>query len=184
VIGIREIAWFMLLFWSALAQALTGTLKTGMLSARWAPDLGLLLFLAVAARLGRKDLAAERRPVGFVGILLISVAARLAFSVQAVAPVLAGFLAVLFWQNTLRRGLDVERPLVRIVVASGAGVMLFFWWRIVRETNLGDVIGGSGSVSWADVGAWRGVLLTSALAPILMPLCLRLPGLSPLWGRK
>ena len=43
MIGIREIAWFMLLFWSALAQALTGTLKTGMLSARWAPDLGLLL---------------------------------------------------------------------------------------------------------------------------------------------
>jgi hypothetical protein len=170
VIGGREIAWLMLLFWSAMIQASTGFLASGLMSPRWAPDLGLLLFLAVAARLGRKDLAASRKPVGFLGILLVSAASRLAFSVQAVAPVLTGLLAVLFWQNTLRRGLDVERPMIRILVAGGASMLLLFWWHLVREANLIGISGEVSPVVWSDVGAWRSVLLTSALAPALMPI--------------
>jgi hypothetical protein len=174
----------MLLFWSAWAQSLGGFLADGPLSPRWTPDLGLLLFLAVSARLGRKDLATSKEPAGFVGIVLISALAREAFSVQAVAPILASFIAVLFWQNTLRRGVDVERPFVRMVVVGVSGAMLLFWWHLVREVNLGAINGGKFRITWADPGAWRGVLLTTALAPLLMPLCLRLPGLGLLWGRR
>ena len=179
-----RLSWGLLLFWSAWAHALTGFLADGLLSPRWAPDLGLLLFLAVAARLGRKDLAVSKSPPGFAGLVLVTLLARTAFTVQAVAPILAGLIAVLFWQNTLRRGLDVERPLIRIVVAGGAALLLLTWWHFVREATLTDVRGGAAAVTWRDNGAWRGVLLTSVLAPFAMPLFLGLPGLGPLWRRR
>jgi hypothetical protein len=179
-----RLSWGLLLFWSAWAHALTGFLASGLMSPRWVPDLGLLLFLAVAARLGRKDLATSKSPPGFAGLVLVTLIARVAFSVQAVAPILAGLIAVLFWQNALRRGIDVERPLIRIVVVAGASLMLLAWWHFVREANLPAIKGGPAMVSWLDDGAWRGVLLTSALAPIAMPLCLGLPGLGPLWRRR
>ena len=179
-----RLSWVMLLFWSAWAQALTGFFASGLMSPRWAPDLGLLLFLAVAARLGRRDLATSKSPPGFGGLVLVTLIARVAFSVQAVAPILAGLIAVLFWQNALRRGIDVERPLIRMLVVGVASLMLLAWWHLVRESNLPELKVGADRVSWLDAGAWRGVLLTSALAPIAMPLCLGLPGLGPLWRRR
>lgn len=178
---VRQLGWLLLLCWLTWLQAARGWLGARVLPPEWVPDLGLLLFLAVAARLDQRVMARRHETTGIAGLVLAAAAAELCISIQAAAPVLAGWLGVLLWQNLWRRGLDVERPLLRILVAGSGALGLLAWRRLVQGL---DLAGSSVPLTASGDGAWRGVLLTAALAPVVMPALLALPGLPWYWRRR
>jgi hypothetical protein len=181
----RWIGWVMLLVWATWCQGSVAWLSARPSLAAWTPDLGVLLFLAVAARLGRKLMARKRETVGHIGLLVAVVWAESANSSLGLAPILAGWMGVLIWQDFWRRGVDVEQPLLRILMGGSAALGLLLWRHLVIAMELSeetrDVVAG---LQLADQGAWRGVLLTAALAPLLMPLGLALPGLGLYWRER
>ena len=178
----RLLGWVLLVCWLVWLQATRGWLGARVLPTAWAPDLGLLLFLAVAARLDARLL--HRQGPGYVGLVLAAAGAEVALSIQAAAPVLAGWVGVLLWQNLWRRGVDVERPLLRILIAGSAAWALVLWRDLVQGLDLAAGVAIDAPVALGGDGAWRGVLATAALAPVLMPLLLGLPGLGLYVGRR
>ena len=172
----------MVLVWATWLEALGGWLAARAALAPWAPDLGLLLFLAIAARLGKKLMARKRETVGTVGLVLALALADASVSSLGVAPILAGWLGVLLWQDFWRRGVDVERPLLRILIAGSAALGLLAWHHLVLGLDLsGETRGVAAKLFPSDGGAWRSALLTAALAPLFMPLALALPGVGLFW---
>jgi len=180
--GGRSIGWLMVLVWATWLEALSGWMGARPALAAWAPDLGLLLFLAIAARLGAKLMAKKRETVGTFGLVVAMSAAEASVSSLGLAPILAGWLGVLFFQGFWRRGLDVERPLLRLLIAGGATLGLLIWHHIVLGLDLAEETRKlTATVFSFDAGAWRSVLLTAALAPVLMPIALALPGVGLYW---
>ena len=180
--GGRTVGWLMVLVWATWLEALSGWLGARPGWGPWAPDLGLLLFLAIAARLGAKWMANKRETVGTFGLVVALSAAEGAVSSLSLAAILAGWLGSLFLQEFWRRGLDVERPLLRMSIAGGAALGLMLWHHLVLGWDLaGETRGLSASVVSFDEGSLRSVLLTAALAPILMPVALALPGVGLYW---
>lgn len=180
--GGRTIGWLMVLVWATWLEAFSGWLGSRPALAPWAPDLGLLLFLAIAARLGARWMANKRETVGTFGLVIAFSAAEGAVSSLSMAAILAGWLGVLFFQEFWRSGLDVERPLLRILIAGGAALGLIIWHHGVLGLDLAQETRGlAGRVIAFDSGSLRSVLLTAALAPVLMPVALALPGVGLYW---
>lgn len=181
----RALGWLLLVCWFTWIQAGSGWLGARVLPPAWVPHFGLLLFLAVAARLDVRLMARRNERAGYAGLVLAAAASEIALTVQAPAPVLAGWIGLLGWQNLWRRGLDVERPLLRILVSGSGAAVLLLWRTLVLDL---DLAASSGPIDadflYADAGAWRGVLLTAALAPLVMPLSLALPGIGLYWRKR
>ena len=178
----RMTGWLLLVCWLTWIQAARGWAGASAMSAAWVPDPALLIFLAVAARLGSRPMARRHETTGYVGLVLAAAGAELCLSIQAAAPVLAGWVGVLLWQNLWRRGVDVERPLLRILMAGSAALGLGLWRRLVQGLDLaGEAARTQAELLPAGTGAWRGVLITAVLAPLVMPLLLALPGLPLYW---
>ncbi|MBC8451377.1 MAG: hypothetical protein H8D72_01575 [Planctomycetes bacterium] len=175
----------MVLVFATWFEAVGGWLATRDALAPWAPDLGLLFFLAIAARLGQKLMARKRETVGTFGLVVAISWAESATSSLTPAPILAGWLGVLMWQGFWRRGVDVERPLLRILISGSAALGLLGWRHLVLGLDLADETQALGAVlALPDAGAWRGALLTAALAPLFMPFALALPGVGLYWRER
>ena len=74
---VRQLGWLLLLCWLTWLQAARGWLGARVLPPEWVPDLGLLLFLAVAARLDQRVMARRHETTGIAGLVLAAAAAEL-----------------------------------------------------------------------------------------------------------
>lgn len=180
--GARLLGWAMVLLWLTWGLALEGWLAARPAIALWVPNLGLLFFLAIGARLGRKLLATKAESVGSFGLILAAVLAEGALSSLSTAAVWVGWLLVWNWQLFCRRGFDVEEIIVRPWLVGIAAWLLLLWRDLVLHMDLrAELSLTQHAAQLFDQGAWRGVLVTAVLAPMLMPLCLRLPGVQLYW---
>lgn len=178
----RLLGWVMVLVWLSWAEALEGWLAARPALSAWVPDLGLLVFLAIGARLGRKLMARKGETVGSVGLIVAAVFAEGAVSSLSTAAVAVGWLVAWNWLLFWRRGFDVEELVVRPLVAGSAALLLIGWRHLVHSADLqAELVSTQAAAHMFDAGAWHGALTTAVLAPFLMPLALRLPGVGLYW---
>lgn len=155
--------------WGAWLLGLQGFLATGALGP-WTPDLGLVLLLGLGARLSREE---SRRAALLVAL------ARAAFTTDAAAAVVTGYLGAVALASTLRGALEIDHVLVRGVVAAFLGGGLAAWWIACHQLALP---GTPVAVGFTDV--WRTALATGLAALVAAPLAYRLPGFASIRRRR
>lgn len=162
--------WILLALWAAWLLALQGLLAQRL--GAWTPDLGVVLLLALVPRLGPEQLPALALVLGL---------ARCGVSVDPPAAILAGVLGIAALVGMARGVLQLESPAARSLFAALGALLLALWLEGVARVRLpeSDVL----PTLWL-LSQWRLALATGACAPLLAPLLVRLPGLTPLRRRR
>jgi hypothetical protein len=167
--------WILLAVWSAWLHAVQGLWAA---SSPWAPDLGAVLLIALAARVQARDLP-------LVGLAIA--VGRLAVSVDPPAAVLAGVLGVTALVRGLRSAVEVGGPLPRTLLAGAATLLIAAWLSFVHDFHAAREaafaapgVSGLSSVSLS----WRAALTAAGVSLALGPALARLPGLTPLRRRR
>ena len=155
--------------WSAWLFALQGFLASAWLGA-WTPDLGLVLLLALDARL---ETAETRRAALLVAL------ARATFSADAPAALVAGYLAVTGITRALRGGLEIDGFLPRAILAAGLAGALAAWWMLCYQLAQPGV-----QVAIALVDLWPTAVASGTAALVFTPLAIRLPGFASIRRRR
>lgn len=161
----RVLSWVLFFLYAAWAAALSGLCATSGLGL-YAPDLGLVLLFAWAARL-----PGSRAPLAALCVAL----ARSCFSADPPLALAAAELTALGLFAALGAGLEVDRALLRAVLCAGGAWLSSLLLVGARALALG-----------ADAGVlaahplWPGALATGVACLFLAPLATRLAGLSPL----
>lgn len=164
------LAWVLLGVWSAWLFAVQGLVASADSLGTWTPELGLVLVLALDGHM---------RGRGARGVALLVSAARIAVGTDPPLAVVAGYLGFVGLTAGLRSTVEIDRPLPRALLAAAAALGLSAYWRTCRILDAGDVVGG------LDVlGVWPHAVSTAIAALFLPPVLARLPGLTPLWGRR
>jgi hypothetical protein len=148
------------------AVALSGLLASTRVLGAFAPDLGLVLLFAWAARL-----RGSRAPVAALLVAL----ARASFSADPPLAVAAAELTALGLFLALGAGLEVDRALLRAFLC-GVGAWLSSLLLVTARTL---ALGGD-SAALAGVPLFSGALATALACLLLAPLAARLAGLAPL----
>jgi len=107
---------------------------------------------------------------------------RTAFSADPPLAILAGYLGFVGVCHFVRGALELDRPLVRAVIACLGAALLARLWTAAQANelaSLGSPGVGAGLVSFA----WTNALATGLAALLLGTALARLPGLRPLWRR-
>lgn len=167
-----DLAWLLLAVSATLLYAVQGALVRAPVIGAWIPDAGLVIVLALAARApgGRALLAAVAVGSG-----------RAAVSIDPASAVLAGYIAAAAVTLALRAVLDVERPLLRALLAGGAALALSSWLCAVRYLRALERPEDLVAVPGAVVGV---ALATAAAAVVLGPLVPLAGPLVPLWRTR
>lgn len=161
----RLLAWALFFLYAAWGTALSGLCATGPLGP-YAPDLGLVLLFAWAARL-----PGSRAPLAALCVAL----ARSCFSADPPLALAAAELTALGLFSALGAGLEVDRALLRAVLCAAAAWLSALLLVGARALALGA---DAGLVSAHPL--WPGALATGIACLLLAPLATRLAGLSPL----
>lgn len=169
---LRLVAWGMLAVWASwltALQAVTVT-KTGL--GPFTPDLSGLLLVACAARLHKRDVV----PAAIVICL-----ARVAFSVESPAALLAGYLGAATLVRSARRVADLERPAFALALTGIVEFGLATWLVLVHALRAGAPVGDRLAESLPLVAA---VTATTAACALFAGGLVFLPGLTPLRNRR
>lgn len=170
----RRLAWVAFGTWMLLCFALQGWLAQGA-GASWFPELGLLLLIALVARM-------EERDAWIAGAL----AAFLRASVSGEPPIvqLSALLGLALLVLVLRSSLEIEAPLLRGALALFGVLATDLWMCLARLAR----------AWWAGAGLeglrppllpLLSVAISSGICALLLgPLLAHLPGLSPLRSRR
>lgn len=173
--GHRLLAWCLLGAWTVWAVALQSLLAaSGQPILFWVPQMGPVIFLALASRLETRDL-----PVAAFIVAL----ARAACGLEPPAAILFGLLVLAGFVRVLRGVLVLDGPVTRAVLAGMAALALALWLDVVHHMRLGFAP-DPGPAAWPWGALFRTALATAAAALLLAPAIRRLPGLSPLWDRR
>lgn len=165
-------AWGCLLVWSTWLFALQGLLAANPRLGSWTPDAGLLFCFALLLALPE-----SRARWAAVWIAL----ARTAFGADPPLAVLAGYLGFVGLCHAARTVFDLERPLVRGLVAGlGAAGLARFWSAARAQALAAEGV----RVPALETFAWTGAATTAVAALLLLPALARLPGLQPLRRRR
>jgi len=167
----RLVGWLMLAVWAGWIAAAQGLLAAQPVFARLVPDALLCLFLACAARFESADLPK---------VALLCGMARVAYSIEPPAAILAGFLAAAFGVRAVASVADLDGASVRTVLAGIVGYGLSAWLFVVHEAREG----ATGELGPELLAQLPGALATAALAFLAGPALARLPGLTPLRRRR
>ena len=165
-----RLAWLLLVVWCAWLYAAQGALASEPGIGPWAPDLGLLLLLALDGRMARDDAR--------LAALLVALT-RISFTADPPLAIFAGYLGAFWLSGRLREIVEVDRPLPRAILAGGLAALLSTFWIASRLVSLSSET----AFALSPDMVWRGAVTTAVAALLFMPLLLRLPGLSPLWRR-
>ncbi len=157
--------------WLSAAQAL---LITRSPLGPWVPDLVLLLVVATAAKLHRRDVA----PAAFVLALC-----RTATTVDSPAAILAGFGILSVLIHWARRFADANRVSVRLAMVSSGALLFAGWMALVRSAELGAQ-GTPTAVGQQFLPLLPGVLVTTLAGAVLFQGLTWLPGMTPLRRRS
>ena len=168
--GARRLAWVMLCFWAAALVALQSWVAEQPALARWTPELGLVLLVA---------LAGQRHFASLLWASFWLATTRLAFSIELPSAVLAGYLGVALLLRALCSVFELRGFLARALVSGSAAWLFLEWLAFVHSWHAGL------SALPPSVAVAANPIATSALASALCgvalgPLLRRLPGSSPL----
>ena len=173
--------WILLVLWAAWAQAAQGFFSA---ATPWAPDLGVVLLLSLAARL-----PTEHLPKAALAVAL----GRVVVSVETPTAVFAGLLALTAGARGLRSMLEINGVVARSLIA-GLGTWAFAAWlsRVheMRVLSKASMHTPNFPAAWAEQNplaesaGWQVPLATAVVALLLGPALARLPGLGPLHRRK
>ncbi len=164
------VAWLLLVVWCAWLYAAQGALASEPVVGAWAPDLGLLLLLALDGRMARNDAR--------LAALLVALT-RIAFTADPPLAVFAGYLTAFWLSGRLREIVEIDRPLPRTILAGLLSCMLSAFWITSRIVAVSSEV----TFTLSPDLVWRGAVTTAIAALFFTPLLFRLPGLSPLWRR-
>jgi hypothetical protein len=167
--------WILLAVWSAWLHAVQGIWGA---SSPFAPDLGVVLLIALAARVQTHDLP-------LIGLSLA--VGRLAVSVDPPAAVLAGTLGLTALVRGLRAGVEVGGPLPRTLLAAVSTVLLAAWLGFVHDFHAAReaAVVAPGLEGLSNVAVhWRAATTSAGVSLLFGPALARLPGLSPLRKRR
>ncbi len=179
----RALGYLLLAAWGSWLSAGMG------LAGRWGatsvflPDPVLVLVVLIAAKLPRRE--------AFPGALILALA-RIAFSIDPPVAILASYLGAALFLRGMRRGVEIQGPLMRGLLCTAIVWMDAFWLvgvRAQRAVFAGDgglALGLPGGDTWlraASYGAPR-ALTSGLLAMIFGAALLRLPGLRLLERRR
>ena len=163
-------AWVCLIVWAVWLFALQGSLAASSL-ARWTPDLGVVLLLALTARL---TTARARWAAFWIAC------ARISFSGDPALAIVAGYLGFVGLCRVLRAAVELDRPLVRGLLGGLSALVLAWFWTNAYAFGRPSYGVDANLATFQTTGA----VATALTALVLGGLVTRLPGLSPLWSRR
>lgn len=160
------LAFLFALVWLALADALSGALASSGVLGPAAPDLGIVLFIALcAAAPGRRALP----------LAVVAAAARAGLSIEPRMALLTALVASALAVDLLRGFVDPRGPFARAALSAGSATGLALWTALAA----GDAIAMPGPAALSFLA------LATALAALAGGGVLaRLPGLAPLGGER
>jgi hypothetical protein len=163
-------SWALLALWSTWLHALQGQWAAG---SSWAPDLGMVLMVVLAARMPSGELATAAVAVAL---------GRVAVTIDPPAAVLVGLLVPALVFGGLRSVVVIREGLARSLLAGLGSAALVLWLSYVHEARQG------GAVLWYQPDLApplaRTALSTAAVALLLGPLFTLLPGVPGLIRRR
>lgn len=169
----RLIAWVMLGIWAAWISALHGSLVAKTPLGPWSPDLGLLLLVACAAGLEKRDVPLAT---------LIVACGRLAYTVEPPEAILAAFLGVSVLCQWVRRLVELENLGLRMCLCGGGAFLTGLWLALVHASRSASVGASTGLDSWRHAfgPSFATGITTGLCGLVLVGAFAHLPGLSPL----
>ncbi len=169
----RLLAWLMLAAWASWLTAAQGLIVARTPLGPWTPDLGILLAVACAGALHRRDMP--------LATLLVALG-RIAHSVEPPVAVLAGFLAAALTVQSARRVTEVGGVFLRASLGGGLALGFALWLALVHALRVGG--DATGALATALPQALATALVTALFALVFSPSLVHLPGLTPLRERK
>ena len=166
----QRLGWLMLCVWAVLLVSLQSRVAELEGLRTWTPELGVVFLVALAGHAHFRSLLLAAYWIAL---------ARIAFSVETPAELLAAYLAVALALRSLSTVFELKGLLTRLCTA-GLAAWLFGWWLdFVRDWHsLPSALPSSELAGRPPLGA---LILSTALATALLAPALRhLPGLSPL----
>lgn len=171
----RVLPWFMLVVWASWLTAAQGVLAAPARLGSWCPDLGLLLLISCVGRFHAADVPKATAVVAI---------ARIAYSVEPPAAILAGFIAVAFVVRGLRGIAELGQVAIRFSVAGLLTWGFSAWLVLVHAARNTLAESSAASPGTLAFESWRGALATALTALFVGPGLELLPGLSPLRKRR
>lgn len=169
----HPLAWLMLAVWASWFSALQALCVSRTFLGSWTPDLGLLLLVACAGRLHARDV-----PLATLVLAL----ARLAYTVEPPAAVLAAFLATSVLCQVLRRIAELGNPAMRVGLSGLGALGLTLWFAFVHAARTGA--DPAGALSSALLPGLATATTSAVLGLLFLGSLVHLPGLTPLRERR
>jgi hypothetical protein len=180
------LAWILVAVWGAwlfaARGALAGALGGATGAGAWVPDLGLVLLIALAIEMPRREVT--------LAALALAVA-RTAVSIDPPLAIFAAFGAVAVVARALRRGLDLRGTVQRFVLAGVAALAVHVWLALVHDVRssielarAAEVVPHARGFAAAVALASPTALATAIASALAGPAFARLPGPSSLIGRS
>ena len=162
------LAWILLALWSTWLHALQGHLAS---VTPWAPDLGMVLVVVLAARVPAGELVKAGLAVAL---------GRIAVTIDPAAAVLAGMLVLMTVFGSLRSVIVIREGFARAVLAALGSTLLALWLTFVHEARATAALAGFDP----QLELWRTALSTAVTAFVAGPLLTVLPGMSRIIRRR
>jgi len=170
--GSRLLGWVLFTAWISWSFALQARFAAASAAGPFVPEIGLVLALAVLARLDERE-----API----LALIVALSRLAYSGEPVAALLAGSLGLILLALAVRSVVELTGPLWR-TVTTAALVAAFDLWLAV--THAARPVGASAGLAVGFGSLLAAAFSSGLLALFAGPTLARLPGLTPLRSRR
>ena len=115
---------------------------------------------------------------------LLCALSRASFSAEPATALVAGYIGCVWPARAVRTVVESDGPLPRTVLVASSAFLLCIFWGLVRTARNLDPLAASSIGLAAAVDAGLKIALATGLASLaLLPLILRLPGLTTLRGR-
>ena len=168
----RLLGWVLLLVWLSWSFALQSRLASASPAGPFVPEIGLVLALAVLARLDEREV-----PV----LALVVALSRLPYSAEPLVALVAGALGLCLLALSVRSIVELTGPLWR-TLTTGAFVAVFdLWLSIVHAARHAS---GPAGLAVGPASLLAVAFSSAALALFAGPALAHLPGLSPLRSRR
>jgi len=175
----RVLPWLMLAVWTSWLTALQALCVTHVGLGRWVPDIGLLLVATCATHFLERD---ALRAVWVLGL------ARIAFSVDPPAAILAGYLLTALCVARVRAFAEIEGRFATMSLVTVFAWGFAAWLEAVHQIHDAQSFGSAwhpASVALSALGVtWPAGVVAALFGMACGPLLVYLPGLSPLRRRR
>jgi hypothetical protein len=175
----RALGWVAVVAWSVWACALGGFVSRELSLAPWTPDFGVVLLVALAARLPHGELPWLALAMG---------CARTAVSIDPPVASLAAVFGAVVLARMTRGVVDIQGAIPRALLAAAGAAASVTWLGVAHQARLArsGVEAIAVEIDWSVLGADAAgsAVSTGLLALLAGGWFAQLPGLPALWRRK